>query len=85
MVLAEVFTSTTPADEVASAWLKNYEGDNTGAMAQLVNLVLRSSGCEIQVTEDDINDPDNVPNRLNDFQEEERGVSNSTCNEIGLY
>lgn len=37
-------------------------------MTELVNCVLQCSGCDIQVTEDDIRDPDNCQNRLTDIQ-----------------
>lgn len=39
-------------------------------MCDLVNLVLRCTGCEFQVDVHDIEDPDNVPSRLSDLQDE---------------
>lgn len=44
-------------------------------MTDLVNCILKSAGCEIKVTEDDVNDPDNIPSKLNDMQDEYKGVS----------
>ena len=46
-----------------------YRTDQLRAIADLVNLVLAAAGCDEQVTEDDINDPDNAPNRLAELQE----------------
>jgi cohesin complex subunit SA-1/2 len=60
---------------VALEWLKKYDADNTASVTDLVNCVLKSTGCGIKVTEDDINDPDNVPGRLADIQEEYKDVS----------
>jgi cohesin complex subunit SA-1/2 len=69
---AEIFTSGKYPEEVATQWLSQYDADNTAAMADLVNCVLKCSGCDVKVTEDDINDPDNSHNRLNDIQEEHK-------------
>jgi cohesin complex subunit SA-1/2 len=44
-------------------------------MTELVNFVLKSAGCDLRVTEDDINDPENVEGRLGDLQEEYQAVS----------
>jgi cohesin complex subunit SA-1/2 len=64
-------------NDVAAQWLRQYEEDNPAYLKELINLVLKSSGCDFQVSEDDINDPDNVPSRLNDLQEEYKGVRRS--------
>jgi len=37
-------------------------------------MVLKSAGCDIQVTEDDINDIDNVDGKLGELQEEFQAV-----------
>jgi len=39
-------------------------------MCDLVNLVLRSTGCDLRVDVHDIEDPDNIPSRLSDLQDE---------------
>jgi cohesin complex subunit SA-1/2 len=77
-ISAAIFTSTDLAETVAINWLSQYDADNTAAMADLVNCVLKSAGCDIKVTEDDINDPDNVPSRLNDLQEEYKDVRSTS-------
>lgn len=74
MYLAEVFTSGDSLDDVASVWLGRYKENGPAAMAELVNFVLKCAGCTIRVTEDDINDVDNVEGRLGDVQEEFQAV-----------
>jgi cohesin complex subunit SA-1/2 len=39
------------------------------AVAELVNCILSAAGCDQHVTEDDINDPDNLSNKLTELQE----------------
>jgi hypothetical protein len=73
-VAADIFTSGESSDAVAAAWLRRYEEDNTASMTDLVNCVLKCTGCDMKVTEDDINDPDNAANKINDLQEEYKGV-----------
>lgn len=68
-VYAEIFTSGKTSDIVATEWLATFDSDNTAALTDLINMVLKAAGCDIKVTEDDINDPDNVPSRLEDIQE----------------
>ncbi|KAG4435159.1 hypothetical protein IFR05_009359 [Cadophora sp. M221] len=67
---ADVFQSGDSSEDVVTRWLGAYNEDNFAALADLVNLVLRSAGCSIGVTSDDVNDEDNVMNRLIDIQEE---------------
>lgn len=43
-------------------------------MADLVNFVLRSAGCDLEVTHEDIEDPDNCAGKLGDLQEEFQAV-----------
>ena len=74
-LVAAIFTSDESSDAVATAWLAQYEADNTASMTDLVNCILKCTGCEIKVTEDDVNDPDNIPSKLNDMQDEYKGVS----------
>lgn len=35
---------------------------------------MKSAGCSIPITEDDVNDPDNVEGRLGDLQDEYQAV-----------
>lgn len=47
-------------------------------MAELINFVLKSAGCDLLVNEDDINDADNVNGKITDLQEEHQAVSFGT-------
>ncbi|MCJ1431277.1 hypothetical protein MMC27_000628 [Xylographa pallens] len=67
---ADVFSQRQSTDEVAAEWLSRYDDHNANAMCELVNFVLRCTGCDLQVDVHDIDDPDNVPNKLTDLQEE---------------
>jgi hypothetical protein len=71
---AEIFTSGEPTKTVAKNWLDRYTEDNTASMMDLVNCILKCAGCELRVTEDDVNDPDNIASRVDDMQEEFKGV-----------
>ena len=62
---------------VAKNWLDRYNADNTASMMDLVNCILKSAGCELRVTEDDVNDPDNIASKVDDMQEEFKGVRRS--------
>lgn len=68
-VYAEIFTSGKTTDEAATHWLSRYEEASPEATTDLINCVLKCAGCDIKVTEDDINDPDNIAGRLEDIQE----------------
>ena len=68
-IYAEIFTSGKTTDEAATHWLSQYDAASPEALTDLVNCILRSAGCDIKVTEDDINDPDNIATRLEDIQE----------------
>lgn len=65
---AEVFGSGDSSDAVARDWLEKYGSDKAAALTDLVNCILQCIGCEHEVTEDDIRDEENIPNRLHDLQ-----------------
>src|SRR5947207_9361094 len=44
-------------------------------MKDLVNFVLKASGCNLEIDEHDIQDQDNVTGKLSDLQEEYQAVS----------
>ncbi|CZT07931.1 related to nuclear protein SA-1 [Rhynchosporium graminicola] len=67
---ADVFQSGDTSETVVTRWLNKYNEDNISALADLINLVLRSAGCSIEITSDDVNDEDNVMNKLADLQDE---------------
>lgn len=60
---------------MASQWLTRYADNNATALAELVGLVVKSAGCSIPISEDDINDTDNVEGKLGDLQDEYQAVS----------
>lgn len=66
-LLADIFGSGDSSSSVAQQWLEKYREDEDVAVLDLINCILTSVGCEQQVTVDDIRDPDNVTNRLEDL------------------
>ncbi|KAF4634636.1 hypothetical protein G7Y89_g3456 [Cudoniella acicularis] len=67
---AEVFSGGETLEDIASMWLNRYQDNSPAAMSELVNFVLKCAGCNVQITEDDINDADNVEGKVGDIQEE---------------
>lgn len=68
MCLADIFASGDSSDKVATEWYHKYQEDDAAAVTDLVNCILLSAGCDQQVTQDDIRDPENCSNRLADLQ-----------------
>ncbi|KAK8924645.1 Cohesin subunit psc3 [Metarhizium anisopliae] len=67
-LFADVFGSGDASDSVAKQWLEKYKEDDASALADLINCILQCAGCDLEVTTDDIRDPENIPNRLVDLQ-----------------
>ncbi|KAI3335050.1 hypothetical protein F4824DRAFT_465696 [Ustulina deusta] len=65
----EVFGSGNNSDDVAGHWFQRYQNDDAKALTELVNCVLLAAGCEQQLNEDDIRDPENSANRLTELEE----------------
>jgi cohesin complex subunit SA-1/2 len=55
---------------VAAEWVSRYNEHNSNAMAELINFVLKCTGCTLQVDSNDVEDVDNVTGKLTDLQEE---------------
>jgi cohesin complex subunit SA-1/2 len=72
---ADVFTSGENPEDVAGQFLAKYEDNKVDAVKELVNLVLKSAGCDLRVTDDDIEDPENIGGKLGELQEEYQAVS----------
>ncbi|EEP75548.1 predicted protein [Uncinocarpus reesii 1704] len=72
---AEVFARGHTTDAVAAEWLTKYEKHNIHAMRELVNFILRCSGTDLKVDDNDIEDVDNIASRLDDLQEEYQSQS----------
>jgi len=54
--------------------MSTYQRSEAEAMRDIVNFVLRSAGCELEVTVHDIEDQDNVTGKLSDLQDEYQAV-----------
>lgn len=67
-VAVDVFGSGDSSHSVSQQWLEKYRADADGALSDLVNCILQCAGCDLQVTTDDIQDPENIPNRLIELQ-----------------
>ena len=65
-----MFLQASSTDDVAANWIESYKVHNANAMCELINFVLRCTGCDLQVDVHDIEDPDNAPNKLTDLQDE---------------
>ncbi|AEO62491.1 uncharacterized protein THITE_2106708 [Thermothielavioides terrestris NRRL 8126] len=65
---ADIFASGDSSDKVATEWYHKYQADDAAAVTDLVNCILLAAGCDQQVTQDDIRDPENCSNRLADLQ-----------------
>lgn len=74
-VLAEVFARGHTLKDVAAEWLKSFEQHESEAVAGLVNFVIKASGCDLKVTDVDIEDPDHCTSRIEDIQGEYQAVS----------
>ena len=68
--IAEVFSEGRKIDAVAENWTARWERNNREAMCDMINLVIKCTGCNTQVDVHDIEDQDNVPSRLGDIQDE---------------
>ncbi|KAI1503577.1 hypothetical protein F5X99DRAFT_374809 [Biscogniauxia marginata] len=66
---SEVFGSGHSPDDVAAHWFQRYQTDNAKALTELINCVLLAAGCEQQLTDDDIRDPENSANKLSELEE----------------
>ncbi|KAI1101965.1 STAG-domain-containing protein [Jackrogersella minutella] len=66
---ADVFGSGESSDDVAAQWFQRYQQDDAKALTEVINCVLLAGGCDQQLTEDDIRDPDNSANRLSELED----------------
>lgn len=72
--VADVFTSGKSAEKVTESWLEKVEEDAPAALTDLINLIIRCTGSPSQVTVDDISDPENITNRVQELQDEYQEV-----------
>lgn len=66
---ADVFGSGDSSDDVAAQWFQRYQADDAKALTEVINCVLLAAGCDQQLTEDDIRDPDNSANKLSELED----------------
>lgn len=72
---AEIYARGTKLEDVAAQWLGRFNEHEAKAVAELINFVIRASGCHTQIDEDDIADPDNCVHRLGEIQDDYQHVS----------
>ena len=65
-----VFSHSQTLDAVAADWIKSWEENNSEAMCDLINFVIKCTGCNLQIDVHDVNDPDNAVSKLTDLQDE---------------
>ena len=67
-----MFSQEKSAEELAEAWVSQYQDDSSGssAMCDLVNFVIKCTGCDLQIDAHDIEDPDNATGKISDLQDE---------------
>ncbi|KAL8671901.1 MAG: hypothetical protein Q9168_003612 [Polycauliona sp. 1 TL-2023] len=71
-LFAEIFAQGHTVDGVAAEWITRYNEHNANAMCELINFVLRCTGCDLEIDVHDIEDPDNAASKLEDLQKEYR-------------
>ena len=69
-LFAEVFGRGQSGEAAATTWISSLRKDSVVAIRDLVNFVLECIGCEQKVASADIEDIDNVTNKLGDILEE---------------
>jgi cohesin complex subunit SA-1/2 len=67
---ADVFAGDKTSEEIVGAWMKAFDQHESRALADVINFVLKSAGCDIKITEHDIEDVDGATSRLTDIQDE---------------
>ena len=69
-IIAEVFSEGHTPEAVAAHWIARWDQNNVEAMCDMINFVIKCTGCNSQVDVHDIEDQDNAPSKLGDIQEE---------------
>jgi cohesin complex subunit SA-1/2 len=67
---ADIFAGDKPSEEIVAIWMKAFDRHESRALADVINFVLKSAGCDIKITEHDIEDVDGATSRLTDIQDE---------------
>ncbi|KAL9639693.1 MAG: hypothetical protein Q9204_000983 [Flavoplaca sp. TL-2023a] len=69
-LFAELFAQGHTVEGVAAEWITRYNEHNANAMCELINFVLKCTGCDLKVDMHDIEDPDNAASKLDDLHQE---------------
>nr|POF14236.1 cohesin subunit psc3 [Quercus suber] len=69
-LFAEIFGRKEELQIVAASWLRRFEQHESAALAEVINFVLKSAGCEETVSEHNIEDVDGVTTVLEDLRDE---------------
>ncbi|KAI4119552.1 MAG: hypothetical protein LQ345_000549 [Seirophora villosa] len=69
-LFSEIFSQGHTVVAVASEWITRYDQHNANAMTEVINFVLKCTGCDSHVDVHDIEDPDNAASKLDDLQDE---------------
>nr|OQO26266.1 hypothetical protein B0A51_07161 [Rachicladosporium sp. CCFEE 5018] len=69
-LFAKVFAHNEDLQKIATEWRQVFQDNEAEGVAQVVNFVLKSAGCNSKVNEHDVEDPDAVTGRITDLMEE---------------
>ena len=65
---AEVFGKPNNADTAAAQWLSQYQRNSGQALHNLINFIIRCTGANLEISQEEVEDVDNAPRRLGDLQ-----------------
>ncbi|KAJ5894066.1 hypothetical protein N7495_005757 [Penicillium taxi] len=66
-LFAEVFGKSNNVDTAAAQWSKQYQRDDSQAIQVLVNFIIRCTGADLEISDQEVNDVDHAPDRLKDL------------------
>ncbi|UJO14042.1 Cohesin subunit psc3 [Fulvia fulva] len=67
---AELFGHGKTIEEVVAGWLQAFQEHEARALADVINFVLKSAGCNSKLSDHDIENPDSAAAKLTDLQDE---------------
>lgn len=70
----EIYGSEKTIDEVVTEWIARFAENESNSVADIVNFVLKCSGCDLKIDQHDIEDPDACTSKLSDIQDEYQAV-----------
>lgn len=72
---AQVFRQGGTIENAIADWLRRFGHNENKALADVINFALRCAGCDLEINDHDIADPDACTARLGDLQDEFQAVS----------